>query len=131
MTKNAHDDSSETGAPSDPMLSWTLPNFDAFGVVGQACAQGLLKWQQEIARFIGERFNADMRAQQALIACRSPVDMLRIQQDWLEQATAAYGDEARRLSEIAMDISRGTMETVRNSATPSGHKRQPPLRSVT
>jgi hypothetical protein len=118
-----------SASDSDAVSNWTLQNLESLGQVGQACAQGCLKWQQEIARFISERFSADMRAQQALMASRNPMDMLRIQQDWLEGATSAYAAEVKRLSEIATDISSGTMDSIRQNAAPVPTPR-PPLKSV-
>jgi hypothetical protein len=120
----------------DFMNPFTVPDFSANGnpmaamaQMSQACAQGYMKWQQEVSRFVSERFAADMRAQQALLACRDPADMLRIQQDWLETTTTAYSDEVKRLSDMAVQISQGTMESMSGGTQPANMSR-PPLKSV-
>lgn len=71
----------------------TLP-MAAFTAIG---ATPWLESLTESGRFIATRLEEDMKAQQALIACRTPEDVLRLQADYFRTALAQYSAETGRV----------------------------------
>ena len=87
-------------APWLTLTAWNGPAMAALGHAGEAYAKTCLEWQQEIARFIGERLGEDRRAQQSLGKCRSFVDVAQVQQNWALTAAKAYAEETGNLTQI-------------------------------
>lgn len=77
------------------------PAASAFAQVGELFGERCLEWQRELAAFVSARMQADGKLPAELGACRSPTDIARVQQAWLEAAAAAYLEESERLGEIA------------------------------
>jgi hypothetical protein len=51
-------------------------------------------------RFVARRLEEDMKAQQALLACSTPEDVLRVQADYYRTAIAQYSAETGRIVEV-------------------------------
>lgn len=54
----------------------------------------------ESARFLSERLQQDMEAQQAMLKCKSPLELLRVQTEFFQKAIADYAKEATRMMQI-------------------------------
>ncbi len=101
MTKHStNGQSSIPAAPWDALTAWNGPIMAVFGQAGEAYAKGCIEWQQELARFIGERLGEDQRAQQSFSKCRSFSDVANVQQSWALTAAKAYAEGASNLTQI-------------------------------
>jgi hypothetical protein len=81
-------------------LPQDLPNL---GKNVSAFGERIWKLQQESIRFLGERFEDNMKAMQRLTACRSLPDVLAAQQKWFAEAAQAYGEEWSRCADLMTD----------------------------
>jgi hypothetical protein len=72
----------------------------AFGQKVSALGERILKLQQEGIRFMGERFEDNMKTLQCLSSCKSFPDLLAAQQKWFAETAQAYGEEWSRFSEL-------------------------------
>lgn len=79
--------------PPQTQLADLGKNASAFG-------ERVWKFQQEGARFIGERFEDNMKALQRLSACKSLPDLLAAQQRWFAETAQAYGEEWTRCADL-------------------------------
>ncbi|WP_422002738.1 phasin family protein [Reyranella sp.] len=83
----------------------------------QACSEACSEWQQETARFVDARWTGNQRAWSALMAARDLGDLVRLQQDWWQQAAQDYTREATRIARLATSLSlTGTTPSVQASA---------------
>ncbi|MDA7430979.1 phasin family protein [Primorskyibacter aestuariivivens] len=57
-------------------------------------------WQEimtESARFVSERLQQDMEAQQAMMNCKTPMELLQVQTEFYQKAVQQYTEEAARM----------------------------------
>lgn len=73
----------------------------------------------EGTRFMADRLQQNLETQKAMLACRSPSDVLQVQSSFVSGAMEQYADEARRLFTMMSDAA-GT--TIRDART--GHSRR-------
>ena len=84
----------------------------------QACAEGCLGWQQEIARFTEHRWDENRRCWQALAGARDVADVAKIQHEWHLQMVNDYSDETARLGRLLTTLSlTGTTPDVQDTAS--------------
>ena len=60
-------------------------------------------WQdimQESARFMTERLQKDMETQKAMLACKSPVELLEVQTDFYQRTLSDYTAEVTRMLDL-------------------------------
>lgn len=60
-------------------------------------------WQDiltESARFMTERLQKDMETQKAMLACKSPAELMQVQADFYQQAMSDYSEEANRMFQL-------------------------------
>ncbi|MFD3190426.1 phasin family protein [Sedimentitalea sp. HM32M-2] len=60
-------------------------------------------WQDimtESARFVKERLQKDLETQQAMMACKTPMELLQVQTEFYQTAIAQYTEEANRMFRI-------------------------------
>ncbi|MDO8884583.1 phasin family protein [Pseudotabrizicola sp.] len=60
-------------------------------------AKAWLSFMSESAQFLTERLQQDLEAQKAMMACKSPTELLKVQSDFLTAAMDQYTDYATRL----------------------------------
>jgi hypothetical protein len=72
----------------------------------------------ESARFMTERLKTDLETQKALMACRTPAELMEVQASFLNTAVQQYADEAARMFEMTMKASQDVAEDLQ-----SGHSR--------
>ena len=83
----------------------------------QACSEACSEWQQEAAKFADARWTENQRAWSALMAARDLGAVVRVQQEWWQQAAQDYTREATRLAQLATSLSlTGTTPSVHASA---------------
>lgn len=71
---------------------------EAMGAVSPVAAKAWLVCMSETAQFLAERAKQDLGTQEALMACRSPVELLKVQADFLTTAMEQYTSYSMRLS---------------------------------
>ena len=81
--------------------------------------KGWLDIFSESARFVNDRLQQDMSAQHAILACKSPGELLQVQAKHYEIALAQYAEEFPRLYKL---ISTAMFDTARS--TGSSHARR-------
>ena len=57
----------------------------------------LYRWNSEVISFYTHRYQQDTALPMALLACKSPEDLLNVQRDFLQQLIADYSSEAATL----------------------------------
>lgn len=97
--------------------AWAHPTGGAWSHAREAYLKSCLEWQQEVARFLGARVNANISAQQSLTACRSWADAGKLQQEWAAATMKDYLDESSRLLDIATRCAQGMCGTAQTTAT--------------
>ena len=72
----------------------------------------------ESARFVTDRLQKDFETQKAIMACRTPAELLQVQSEFFKSAMEQYADEANRIFKL---MSKATEDTIEE--TQSGHSR--------
>lgn len=60
-------------------------------------------WQEimsESAAFMTERLQKDLETQQAMLTCKSPVELLNIQSEFVQKTLTDYTEEATRMYKL-------------------------------
>lgn len=91
----------------------------AMMAVNPAVTKAWMDLASEGARFLTSRLQEDIETQKALMACRTPQDLLRVQSGFFAKAMQQYSDETGRL----LQMMAGATEDVMQDAT-SGHARK-------
>ena len=60
-------------------------------------AKAWLSFMTQSAQFMTERLQQDLEAQKAMMACKSPSELLSVQSDFVTKAMAQYSDYASRV----------------------------------
>jgi hypothetical protein len=81
-------------------------------------AKAWMDLMSESARFMTERLRTDMETQKALVACRTPAELVEVQGEFLTTAMQQYADEAARMLEMTVKASEDIAEDLK-----SGHSR--------
>lgn len=72
----------------------------------------------ETARFMTERLQTDLETQKALMACRTPADLIQVQTEFLNTAMRQYAEQAARVIGMAMTATTDIAEDLK-----TGHSR--------
>jgi hypothetical protein len=62
-----------------------------------AAAQAWLDLMQESARFMTTRLQQDIETQKALLACKSPAELMQVQTEFFKSAAKQYSEHTTRL----------------------------------
>jgi hypothetical protein len=62
-----------------------------------ATTQAWLDLMQEGARFMAKRLQQDVETQKALLACKSPAELMQVQTEFFKTAAEQYADYTTRL----------------------------------
>lgn len=66
----------------------------------------------ESTRFVSDRLQQDLEAQRAILACRTPDELMDVQAKFFKEAMTQYLDEATRLYEM---MSKATEDTLKDT----------------
>jgi hypothetical protein len=91
-----------------PFAERARADTTAAGGDGSALASGLRIWEEETARFLEELIRQDRRTLEQLCECRSPLDVLSVEQDWVRARSRAYFESGLRFAEAFAAVSRET-----------------------
>lgn len=103
----------------------TIANIDlpaitvAMMATNPVASKGWLDIISESTRFVNDRLQENMNAQSAMLACKSPGELLQVQAEFYEIALAQYAEEFTRLYKM---ISTTTINTAGGART--GHARR-------
>ena len=81
-------------------------------------AKAWMDLMSEGARFMTDRLQTDLETQKALMACKTPAELMQVQADFLNTAMQQYADEATRVFDMMVAASKDIAEDVK-----SGHSR--------
>lgn len=102
-------------AASDTGTSAVNSAMMAFNPVA---SQAWLSFMSQSARFLTERLQQDLDAQKAMMACKSPAELLQVQAAFLRTAMEQYADYATGLQKAMATVTAETVKDVK-----SGHSR--------
>jgi hypothetical protein len=100
-------------APSTTTVALSLPGFSPAG------AQAFQDLMSEGATFVAERMQHDLEATLELMACKTPTDVMRVQQEYMKTAMQHYTEAAMRAYNVFSANSREMME---NTGTSTARK---------
>ncbi|MFD1194370.1 phasin family protein [Seohaeicola saemankumensis] len=83
-----------------------------------ALTKAWLEMMSDSARFLAERLQKDLETQKAMLACKTPAELLQIQAEFFKTAMEQYSEHAMRLKETMTTVTEETVKGVR-----SGHSR--------
>jgi hypothetical protein len=121
MAKQAGSHTSE-GVPEGPapvVEALTTAMQEGSDRTRAAMERAMANWSSESERFIAEMSRDNAKLMEALQACRSPLDVLAVEQAWVMARSRAYFDTATRLFESSVQ----TAESVapRTDGAPLAH----------
>ncbi|MDJ0858841.1 MAG: phasin family protein [Dinoroseobacter sp.] len=70
------------------------------------------------ARFMTDRLQTDLETQKALLACKTPAELMAVQAQFLNTTMQQYANEAARVFDITLKVSADLSEDLK-----SGHAR--------
>ena len=74
--------------------------------------QAIDAWQGIVAewgRFVTERSQRDIETQRAMLDCRSPSELMKVQTEFYQTAVQQYSEETMRLMQMMADAARKTV----------------------
>lgn len=77
---------------------------------GEFVNAGLRVWQTESARFVEEMLIEGERTLARLCECRSPLDVLQVEQDWLRARSRSFLESGLRFADAFSHVARGAKE---------------------
>jgi hypothetical protein len=117
-----------TNTPSHPEAKAYSPQSRSGGDgadAGSAFSAGLRIWEEETSRFLDELIRQDRRTLDRLCECKSPLDVLSVEQDWVRARSRAYLESGLRFAEAFAAISRETaghaLSAGPDASRPAGH----------
>jgi hypothetical protein len=92
------------------------PVFGSFTRSSEAYSRAWLAWQHELLDFASLQLRSGAELGQALVQTRDPMDLARLQQEWIASTIRAYADEASRLMRLATNMGNDLADTTREQA---------------
>lgn len=90
----------------------------AMAAAAPIAPDALLKVMNESAQFVMARLQRDLETQKALLSCKSPAELLKVQTDFYQTAMQDYSKEAARMFEM---MSSAATSSIKEANAP--HKR--------
>lgn len=87
-------------------------------VAGPVAMQAWQDVMTECGRFVMGRLQEDLETQKALLGCKSPEELMRVQSEFYRTAIAQYSEESARLIQIMSDAAQEALHEAKAS-----HKR--------
>lgn len=84
----------------------------AFNPVGMAAWMNIVT---ESARFVADRLEQDVAAQQAMLNCKTPADLLRVQTEFYQKAIEQYTAEATHMIDM---MSKAAVQSIEEARAP-------------
>ncbi len=90
----------------------------AMMAVNPVAAKAWMDIMSESAGFVMNRLQSDLETQRALMACKSPDELMKVQSEFFRTAMEQYSGEAARMFKMMTQAAEDTVEDVK-----TGHKR--------
>ncbi len=90
----------KTKATEEPGSAAATPSTPKVAFNPAAPMAAWMEVMQESARFITDRLQTDIETQQAMLACRTPAELMQVQTEFFQTAMQQYAEEAQRLAQI-------------------------------
>lgn len=87
----------ETADKTDPAGAGMAAAMAAFS---PGATTAWFEIMQESMRFMTERLQEDMETQRAMLACRTPQDLMQVQSEFYKKAFAQYTEETQRIMKM-------------------------------
>lgn len=84
----------------------------ALWATSPAIATAWIDMVSESARFMTEQLESNLETQKATLACRSPMEFMQVQSDYLGKAMAQYVAETMRFYQLGIAASQGVFADV-------------------
>lgn len=81
----------------------------AMMAVSPATTKAWLDVMSESSRFVMDRLQQDLETQRAMLACKSPTDLMRLQAEFFQTAMQQYSEESMRLFKMMSDATEKTV----------------------
>lgn len=78
----------------------TNPMADVMTAITPMAAEAWQDIMRESARFMTERLQKDLETQQAMLACKSPAELLQLQAEFYQNTLSDYSQEATRMLKL-------------------------------
>lgn len=87
---------------------------------GRATVEANFKtWQDESSRFVEQMTAHGEAALKQLQACQSPLDVLAVEQSWLQARTQAYMDSGLRFAKVFASFAQDVGKPAKSAEAPS------------
>ena len=84
-------------------------------VFNPAMAQAWQVIMSESARFFADRLQQDLETQKAMLACKTPAELMQVQTTFFKTAMEQYTAFGEHLLETVSTVTEGTIKDVRSS----------------
>ena len=91
----------------------------AMMAINPIASKGWLDIMSESARFMTDRLRQDLNTQQAMLACKTPAELLKVQSEFYTSTMKDYSEQFTRLCEMMSKATNDTLDDAR-----SGHSRK-------
>jgi len=110
--------SDKNDAGSRDPVSWALPQEGFDGLV-QANAKAAEIWLEswtklagESAGFLSRRWRQDINLMEKILACKTPVELLQVQSEFLQRTLVDYMQETGKLADMETQAGVGEIEAL-------------------
>ncbi len=86
--------------------------------INPVASKGWLDIMSESARFIADRLQQDLNAQKAMLACKTPAELLQVQSEFYKSAMEQYTEEYTRLYKMMSAATDDTLNDARSGHCP-------------
>lgn len=108
----------ETGTVQDPadeavatLAALQAAGPGALGKVYVAMLEGAGDFSSEVIQFVAERIAEDVKTQHEIMECKTPADLVQIQQRFLQKAFDQYAAETGKLVKMSNEMLHTALRT--------------------
>lgn len=83
--------------------------------LGPAVTKAWLEMMSGSARFLADRLKQDLETQKAILACKTPTELLQVQSEFFKTAMEQYTEHAMRMKDTMTTATEETIKDVRSS----------------
>lgn len=87
----------------------------AMMAVSPASAKAWFDVMTETSRFLADRLQQDLETQKAMLSCRNPAELLKLQTEFYQKAFQQYSEEAMQLFKMMSDAAGKTVKEAQTS----------------
>ncbi|MFY0692146.1 MAG: phasin family protein [Paracoccaceae bacterium] len=87
----------------------------AMAALNPVAGAAWLELMNESARFVSDRFKQDLETQKALLDCKSPTDLMRVQSEFYQKAIEQYAAETTRMIEMMSKATQQSLDEAKSS----------------